>query len=121
MALVRCARACAVVPAHRLIVFQLSTSPPHWLVAPTATWSSSSGVSGGALAGVIIGCVLGGSLLTCLVLALAWCACGREGGLSKRGVVKEGGNQQGGKLQFTRQSDDDVDNTDSASQAVEMS
>ena len=107
------------VCGDRLLVFQLSTSSLHWIVAPAGP-SSSGGVSGGALGGVIVGCVLGGSVLTCLVLALVWCVRRRgdgEGGEKRSATVKEVGG--GGKLQFKRQSDDDE--VEVSTQAVEMS
>ena len=76
-------------------------------------------MSGGSLAGVIIGCVLGGSVLTCLCLALVWCVRSRGGEEKRSGTVKEGG---GGRLQFRQQSDDEeVDVSSGSSQAVEMS
>ena len=104
----------------RIIIFQLSTSPPHWIVpAATPSSSSSSGVSGGALAGLIVGCVLGGALLSCVVLSALWCACRGDWEGKRTGSVKAGGS---GALQFKRQSDDDeADSSHAASQVVEMS
>ena len=104
----------------RILIFQLSTSPPHWIVSATSPSStSSSGVSGGALAGLIVGCVLGGALLSCVFLAALWCACRGNGEGKRTGPLRVGG---GGALQFKRQSDDEeMDSSHAESQAVEMS